>query len=54
MAIDVLLDAENWPAVRDQADIGSLDQDFRQYANTVARGDGDKQVYDQMENCIAY
>ena len=53
-AIDVLLDAENWPAVRAQAAEGSLDQDFRQYANTVADGYGDKAVYDQMQNCIEY
>ena len=53
-AIQQLLDAENWPAVKAQAKTGSLDQDFRQYANTVAKGYGDKKVYDQMENCIEY
>lgn len=53
-AIDQLLNAENWPAVKAQAKTGALDQDFRMYANTVAKGDGDKQVYDQMMNCIEY
>ena len=53
-AIDQLLNAENWPAVKAQAKTGALDQDFRMYANTVAKGHGDKQVYDQMMNCIEY
>jgi hypothetical protein len=54
VAIDQLQRAPAWPAVQAQAKTGSLDQDFRQYAETVADGYGDKQVYDQMENCIAY
>lgn len=53
-AVNVLLDAENWPAVREQAAEGTLDQDLRQYANTVADGYGDKAVFDQMQNCIEY
>jgi len=53
-AIKQLQAAPSWPAVQAQAKTGSLDQDFRQYAETVAQGYGDKQVYDQMENCIAY
>lgn len=53
-AVAELLNAENWPAIAEDAAKSPLDNDFRQYAKTVARGDGDKQVYDQMENCIEY
>jgi hypothetical protein len=53
-AIEQLKKAPSWPAVQAQAKTGSLDQDFRQYAETVAAGYGDKRVYDQMENCIEY
>lgn len=53
-AVAELLNAERWPAIAEDAAKSPLDNDFRQYAKTVARGDGDKQVYDQMENCIEY
>ena len=53
-AIAELLDAENWPAVQAAAKTGSIDHDFAQYAEQVAEGYGDKQVYDQMMNCIEY
>jgi hypothetical protein len=53
-AIEELESSPQWPAVVAQKETGALDQDFRMYAQTVAAGDADPKVYDQMMNCIAY
>ena len=53
-AIEVLKASPRWPAVAKASKNGSIGGDFREYAKTVATGYGDKQVYDQMMNCIEY
>ena len=53
-AIDMLLASPRWPAVAKASKTGSIGDDFRDYAKTVADGYGDKKVYDQMMNCIEY
>lgn len=53
-AIAELLRAPEWPALQQGPEAATLRADFRQYAQTVAEGNGSKKVYDQMENCVEY
>lgn len=53
-AIKKLEAAARWPAVRPGAVADGLDRDFRLHARAIAAGRGDKQVYDQMMDCISY
>lgn len=53
-AIVELQRAPEWPALQRGPEAAALRADFRQYAQTVAEGNGSKKVYNQMENCIEY